>query len=265
MSGTVNFSVFIPARLESTRLPGKVLLDIAGQPMLQHVYERALNSGAERVVIATDNDKIAAVARSFGAEICMTSTAHHSGTERIGEAVAQLALPPSTIIVNLQADEPLAPPSAIRALAQALEGEGESGVEMATLCTPIKHREELLSADVVKVVGNRTGCALYFSRAPIPWSSELRDNERDTLPAGSAWMRHIGLYAYRHSLLNRWAKLPKSPLERSERLEQLRALWNDVPIRLVTAAQHFPAGIDTAADLARIREHFCERGHDAKN
>ncbi len=250
MSASPRFSVIIPARLESTRLPDKVLLDIGGRTMLQRVYEQALKSGAVRVVIATDNPRIAAVADGFGAESCITSARHNSGTERICEAVAKLALQPTETVVNLQADEPLAPPEAIGQVAAVLA----AGDEMATLCVAIASADELRSPAVVKVVADGAGRALYFSRLPIPWAGASGDGA--SLPSDGLWMRHIGIYAYRVSLLRRWAELGPSALERSECLEQLRALSAGVLIRLAVVRESFPPGVDTAADLERVRHHF---------
>ncbi|MCB1924727.1 MAG: 3-deoxy-manno-octulosonate cytidylyltransferase [Gammaproteobacteria bacterium] len=245
------FKVVIPARYASQRLPGKPLLDIAGKPMIQHVYERACESGAGDVVIATDDDRIRATAAGFGGQVCMTSAEHSSGTDRIAEVVTQLGWPDDTLIVNLQGDEPLMPPVLLSQVAVTLEEHTDAG--MATLAVPLDSTQQLFDPNCVKVVTDHAGYALYFSRATIPWK---RDMFKRDATAESAWLegihRHLGIYAYRAGFLTRYASLPVSPIERMEALEQLRVLWNGGRIA-VDIAQHVPpAGVDTAEDLARV-------------
>lgn len=253
----MSFIVIIPARYASSRLPGKPLLDIAGKPMIHHVYERACESGAERIIIATDDDRIEAVAQSFGAEVCMTSTAHLSGTDRLQEVAAHYDFDQEEIIVNVQGDEPLIPPQNIAQVAHLLGGESET--VMATLCEPICDAKVLLNPNVVKVVSDSQDYALYFSRAPIPWARDefaggkvLRDGTAE-IPKHD-YLRHIGIYAYRAGFLHQFVKWPQAPLEKSESLEQLRALWNGERIKIARAIQPPPAGVDTEEDLFRVRE-----------
>lgn len=240
--------VIIPARYASTRLPGKPLLRIADKPLIQHVYECAQASGAVRITIATDDARIADAASAFEAEACLTATTHHSGTERIAEVVEKLAIPDDTIIVNLQGDEPLMPPALIRAVADALAAEPQAAV--ATAMHRLTDQAMLGNPNVVKVVCDRDGFALYFSRAPIPW--EARHGK---YPAGSFLaFRHIGLYAYRAGFVRRYAAWPACPLEEIERLEQLRVLWYGERIVVWETKEAPAAGVDTTEDLQRVRE-----------
>ena len=241
----MDFKVVIPARYASTRLPGKPLLEIAGQPMLQHVYERVQHSGASEVIVATDDARIADAARGFNADICMTSTAHRSGTERLGEVVEQAGWDDDTIVVNVQGDEPMLPTVLVRQVADGLAGHAEAMV--ATLAYPLESLAEAADLNIVKVVLDRYGYALYFSRAPIPC-------HRDGDDGGSAGigLRHIGLYAYRSGFLKRYAELEPSPLEALEKLEQLRVLWHGMKIYVGVAAEMPGPGVDTAEDLERV-------------
>jgi len=245
------FRVVIPARYASQRLPGKPLLHIAGRPMIQHVYDRACESGAEEVVIATDDPRVQAAAGAFAARICMTSSEHTSGTDRIAEVVRTLHWPEDTLVVNLQGDEPLMPPALLTQVARALESHVES--DMATLAVPLTDPDQLFDANTVKVVADRNGYALYFSRATIPWKRDLFNTDG---VVQSPWLegvhRHLGIYAYRAGFLGGYASLPVSPIERMESLEQLRVLWNGGRIAVDLAADAPPAGIDTAEDLARV-------------
>ena len=250
------FRVVIPARYDSTRLPGKVLLPLAGKPMLQWVCERARGSRAEEVWIATDDERIAAVARGFGAAVVMTSAAHASGTDRIAEAAWLLRWAAEDVVVNLQADEPLMPPALIDQVNELLVRHPHAAI--ATLATPIASLEEFLDPNAVKVVTNRDGRALYFSRAPVPW-------DRDGAPAGlasqrsfGAASRHIGLYAYRVGALREIAALAPSPLELRERLEQLRALESGFEIRVASAAERPGPDVNTLEDLERVRTRLEE-------
>lgn len=245
------FTVVIPARYASTRLPGKPLLDIAGKPMLQHVYEQAQKSEAKRIVIATDDQRIATVAEGFGAEVCMTSADHPSGTDRLQEAVTRLGLYADDIVVNVQGDEPLIPPRVINQVAHNLAAEPTAGI--ATLSEPIEDLGALLNPNVVKVVADVRGRALYFSRAPIPWPRNAFAEAPDRFPQGVDYQRHIGIYAYRVKLLNDFVHWEPSHLELTECLEQLRAMQNGVYIHVAEADELPPAGVDTEEDLERIR------------
>ena len=245
------FRVVIPARHASSRLPGKPLVDIAGKPMLQRVWERAMAAGAHEVVIATDDERIARVAGGFGAEVQMTSASHPSGTDRLAEVAVRRGWRDADVVVNVQGDEPLLPPALVRQAAALLEA--DPGADIATLCTPIASAQELLDPNVCKLVRRADGRALYFSRAPIPWY-------RDSAPAGIASqrefagaMRHIGLYAYRVGALKRLSVSPPSALEEAERLEQLRALHLGMAIIVAEACERPGPGVDTAADLERVR------------
>ena len=245
------FNVVIPARYASQRLPGKPLLDIGGKPMIRHVYERACASGAAQVVIATDDPRIQAAAGAFTDAVCMTSSAHASGTDRIAEVVRQLGWPDDTVVVNLQGDEPLMPPALLGQVAETLVSHVDA--DMATLAVPLDAPEQLFDTNTVKVVSDRHGYALYFSRAPIPWK---RDQfVKDAEPQAS-WLegmyRHLGIYAYRAGFLAGYAGLPASPIERMESLEQLRVLWNGGRIAVDVVEDAPPAGVDTAEDLARV-------------
>ena len=244
------FRVAIPARLASTRLPGKVLAPIAGRSMIEHVHRLAVRSGAQEVVVATDDERVRAACAAFSAQVEMTSANHPSGMDRIAELARRRAWADDSIVVNVQADEPLLPPALIGQAAALLAG--DPGADIATLCTPIATLEEYLDPNVVKVVMRADGRALYFSRAPIPWN-------RETAPAGLAsqkayrgsW-RHIGIYAYRLGALLRLAASPPSALERLERLEQLRALQSGLAIVIAESCETPGPGVDTAADLAQV-------------
>lgn len=237
----MSFSVVIPARYASTRLPGKPLLDIAGKPMLQHTWERALLSGASRVVIATDDARILEAANAFGAEVLMTSASHQSGSDRICEVVDALGVDDSECVINVQADEPLIPPEAIDQVAESLRLNADYG--LATLCESIEDEREYSEPSSVKVVMDKVGRALYFSRAPIPASVSL--------PAEC--YRHIGIYAYRVGVLRKFVTWPVAAIEAVERLEQLRALYNGVAIHVSIASTRIPPGVDTPEDLAAVR------------
>ena len=222
------YTVVIPARYGSTRLPGKPLLEIQGKTMVQRVWEQAGLSGAERVVIATDDHRILEVAQAFGAQVCMTSVEHVSGTDRLQQVVAELGLVADHIVVNVQGDEPLIPPQVIDQVAANLSGHPHASI--ATLCEDIDNIEDLINPNVVKVVTDAQGMALYFSRAPIPWPRDAFTDTRDVMPVGGNWYRHIGLYAYRVGFLHQFVNWPPAPEEHLESLEQLRALHNGVGI-----------------------------------
>lgn len=249
MSSDPSFVVAIPARYGSQRLPGKPLLPIAGVPMIVHVAQRALEAGAREVMVATDDVRIVEALAGSGVDVTMTSPSHASGSDRLAELVALRAWPDATIVVNLQGDEPLAPPSGIRRVARAL---AESDTPMATLATPLISVEELFDPNCVKVVRDHLGRALYFSRAPMPWPRDAFMADRNQLPDGVPFLRHIGIYAYRAGFLRLLAGLPRSALEKAESLEQLRALEHGYAIQVATATETFPAGVDTIEDLIRV-------------
>ncbi|RAU17252.1 3-deoxy-manno-octulosonate cytidylyltransferase [Nitrincola tibetensis] len=247
------FTVVIPARFASTRFPGKPLVDVLGKPMVQHVYERALESDAQRIIIATDHEQIAEVAASFGAEVCMTSTQHQSGTDRLQEVVSKLGFDDSEVVVNVQGDEPLIPPRIINQVAKNLIEHSDAGI--ATLSESIHLVDSLMNPNVVKVVCDEAGRALYFSRAAMPWPRDaFMQGVTASMPSGFAWQRHIGLYAYRVSLLNDFVTWPVAAIEATESLEQLRALWKGVRIQVSVAEEAPPTGVDTPEDLQRVIE-----------
>lgn len=244
----MSFTVVIPARYQSTRLPGKPLADIAGKPMVQWVYEQALQSGAERVIVATDDPRVEQAVHDFGGLVCMTSAEHQSGTERLAEVVALMGIEDDHIIVNVQGDEPLIPPSIIRQVADNLSS---SQAPMATLAVEIDHQDEIFNPNAVKVVADKEGYALYFSRAAIPWD---RDNfALPEKPIVQPLMRHIGIYAYRAGFINTYIHWQPSMLEKIESLEQLRVLWYGEKIHVAVALEAPPAGVDTPEDLAVVR------------
>lgn len=253
------FTVVIPARFASQRLPGKPLVDIAGRPMIEHVWQRAMASGAERVLIATDSEQIATVARGFGADVVMTREDHVNGTSRLTEVVDRLELADDACIVNVQGDEPLLPSALIDQVAASLRNDDSAA--MATLAEPIVDRATLMRASVVKVVCSQQGRALYFSRAPIPWDRDRFDRPADEqhYELGQGWYRHIGIYAYRASFLRDYQHLPVAPVEACEQLEQLRALYHGYAISVGVASEQYPAGVDTPEDLARVREWLTRR------
>ncbi|HYQ70431.1 MAG TPA: 3-deoxy-manno-octulosonate cytidylyltransferase [Gammaproteobacteria bacterium] len=241
-----HFKVVIPARYASTRLPGKPLRHIAGRPMLQHVYDRVLQSGAEAVIIATDDPRIEQAAGTFSAGVCMTSPEHTSGTERLGEVVERMRWPDETIIVNVQGDEPLIPPTLISQVAEDLAAHPDAAV--ATLAHAIATTAEAQDPNVVKVVTDRSGYALYFSRAAVPFHRDRRHDDTAGL------LRHIGLYAYRAGFLRHYRNLEPAPIERAEMLEQLRVLWHGMKIHVGMAAQMPGSGVDTEADLLSVEK-----------
>lgn len=254
------FVVIIPARFGSTRLPGKPLLDIGGQPMIQRVWERAGASAASRVVVATDDERVAAGVRAFGGEVCLTRASHESGTDRLQEVAQQLQLDDDQIVVNVQGDEPLIPPAVIDQVARNLAASRRA--EIATLAKRIRTRADLFNPNVVKVVVDESQHALYFSRAPIPWDRDAWSGEsaetaaRDAAPLAGEWARHIGIYAYRVGFLHRFVGWPPGRLEQLEKLEQLRAMEQGVAIHVDESCEEIPAGVDTAEDLERVQQLF---------
>lgn len=246
----MTFRVVIPARYASTRLPGKPLRRLGGKIMLQHVYERAMESGAATVVIATDDERIRQAAESFGADVIMTAAAHPSGTDRLAEVVAHGDYASSEIIVNLQGDEPLMPAAIIRQVGSNLAEREEASI--STVCARITSPAELFDPNIVKVVFDQAGYALYFSRAPVPWHRDAFDkNGAGVSAVGDHW-RHIGMYAYRAGFLRDYMQWAPCRLEQVEALEQLRALWYGRRIHVAEAVAETVAGVDTEEDLARV-------------
>lgn len=252
-SSATDFTVAIPARMGATRLPGKPLRMLAGEPLILHVVRRALDAGASEVVVATDDARIAEALWQTRVRVCMTGTHHASGSDRLADCAEQLGWDDERIVVNLQGDEPFAPPQGIRAVAQCLAEQQD--VPMATLAARIENADELFDPNVVKLVRGANSDALYFSRAPIPWHRDAFVRDRLTLPAGD-WLRHIGIYAYRAGFLRRFAAMPQGRLERIESLEQLRALEAGVRIAVAITPVVFPPGVDTEADLERAEARF---------
>lgn len=245
------FIVIIPARSASTRLPGKMLADVAGIPMVVRVAQRALASGASDVYIATDDPSIAKVAAAFDFKALMTRADHPSGTDRLTEAVNTLGLSDEAIVVNVQGDEPLIDPALIHQVASLAARDTEAAI--ATCAAPIADAQDFFNPNIVKVVLNTRGHALYFSRAPIPWNRDALANGQQVLVQGSEALHHIGLYAYRVGFLKKFPSLSRGILEGIESLEQLRALEHGYNIAVLKTSSHPGAGVDTQADLDRVR------------
>lgn len=248
------FRVVIPARYASTRLPGKPLADIHGKPMIVRVVERARLAGARSVCVATDHAAVFEAVSACGAEVLMTRPDHASGTDRLAEVVDSLGWADDEIVVNVQGDEPLIEPALIAAVAQALDDAPQAAV--ATAAHALTHADALFDPNVVNVVTDAAGCALYFSRAPIPWARDAFALDRTQLPAGLPVMRHVGIYAYRVAFLRQYANLAASPIESWEALEQLRVLWHGYRIAVLPIADAPAAGVDTPQDLERVRRVF---------
>jgi 3-deoxy-manno-octulosonate cytidylyltransferase (CMP-KDO synthetase) len=252
----VSFIVIIPARLASTRLPNKPLADLGGKPMVVRVAERAKEAGAARIIVATDHASIRAACEQHGVEVCMTRADHPSGTDRIAEVARAMDLAPDAVVVNLQGDEPLIDPQLLQAAAARIGAD----VPMSTCAHPLHDAADAFNPNVVKVVLDKQGRALYFSRATIPWHRDAFANDTSTLPAGYVPLRHIGLYAYRNDFLQAYPALEVSPLEGIEALEQLRVLWHGYPIAVHVTASAPAAGVDTPADLARVQAFYNSGG-----
>jgi 3-deoxy-manno-octulosonate cytidylyltransferase (CMP-KDO synthetase) len=248
----MSFIVIIPARLASTRLPNKPLADLGGKPMVVRVAERAALSGAARIIVATDHAEIRAVCEAHGIEVCMTRADHPSGTDRIAEVAQALQLPADAVIVNLQGDEPLIEPALLAATARLIS----DTVPMATCAHALDDMGDAFNPNVVKVVLDKAGRAMYFSRATIPWHRDGFAASRQDLPAGYVPLRHVGLYAYSNAFLQTYPTLSVSPLEAIEALEQLRVLWHGYQIAVHITEAAPAAGVDTAEDLARVRQFF---------
>lgn len=251
-----SFRVVIPARFASTRLPGKPLLDIGGKPMVVRVAERVQACGALSVVVATDHAEIAEVVRAHGYHAVMTRADHASGTDRLAEVAQSQGWGDDDIVVNVQGDEPLVDPVLVREVAYNLAGHRDAAI--ATACHVIADREEMLSPNVVKVVLDHHGFALYFSRAPIPWPRDAFAAGENELPEGLPVYRHIGLYAYRAAFLGIYNRLEPAAIEQFEALEQLRALWHGYKISVAVTETAPAAGVDTEADLQRVRAVFTD-------
>lgn len=250
--------IVIPARYASSRLPGKPLLPLAGKPMLQHVYETACQSQAQEVVIATDDERIAKAADGFNARVCMTSAEHSSGTMRIAEVIDVMGWADDEIIVNLQGDEPLMPVSLLNQVAQDMEH--HQYADTATLAAHLEHPQQLFDPNVVKVVLDRKGYALYFSRAPIPWKrDDIAWGREVTAEVSRGYLRHIGLYAYRAAFIKEYVTWSEAPIETQESLEQLRTLWHGKRIHVSLAAEIPPAGVDTPEDVQRTEALLQQR------
>lgn len=249
----MSFTVIIPARMKSTRLPEKPLLPIEGLPMVVRVAQAARRSGALRVVVATDHEAILEACRVYGVEAVLTSEAHPTGTDRLAEAVAALGLPDEAIVVNVQGDEPLIPPAVIAQAAELLEAHPECAI--ATAAHPIRDVISFLNPNVVKVELNARGEAMTFTRAPVPWPRDhFRIHGQTSLPEGHPALHHVGLYAYRAGFLKRFPSLPQAPVETAESLEQMRAMYFGERIAVLVLDEALPAGVDTLEDLERVRE-----------
>ncbi len=254
-AGPPPFKILIPARYGATRLPGKPLRELAGRALVLRVLDRARESGAQEVVVATDDERIRAAVELDGARAYLTGTQHACGSDRLAEAVTRLGWGDEELVVNLQGDEPLMPAELVHAVVADLAARPEA--QVATLAVALAGRSELLDPHVVKVVTDRDGYASYFSRAPIPWARDAGVGGCDTLPEGEgAYLRHLGLYAYRVGSLKWMAGLDPAPAERLESLEQLRVLWHGGRIHVAVAAHAPPGGVDTEADLQRVAARF---------
>lgn len=245
----MSFTVIIPARYDASRLPGKPLLDVAGKPLLQHTFERAISSDATDVYIATDDERIREAATDFGAKVLMTRADHPSGTDRLQEAASQLGLAADDVVVNVQGDEPLIPPSVINQVAANVVSKESVGI--ATLCEVISEQDEINDPNSVKVVFDHGGRALYFSRSTLPHNGSA---------SAKNCYRHIGLYGYRVEVLNQFVKWSPAELEVAEKLEQLRALYHGVEIHVEVCNEQIPPGVDTARDLETVRLFFKQQG-----
>lgn len=244
----MSFTVVIPARYQSTRLPGKPLADIGGKPMIRWVYEQAIQAGADNVIVATDDSRVEKAVESFGGQVCMTSPDHESGTERLAEVVEKMAIADDHIIVNVQGDEPLIPPSII---AQVADNLANSVAPMSTLAVEISDEAEVFNPNAVKVLTDKDGYAMYFSRATIPWDRDSFANDAKQIK--QPLMRHIGIYAYRAGFINTYINWQPTALEKIECLEQLRVLWYGEKIHVEVAKEAPAAGVDTPEDLEVVR------------
>jgi len=252
-----DFVVAIPARYAASRLPGKPLRALAGEPLVLHVARRALAAGAREVWIATDDQRIADALKDSGVQVAMTSPDHASGTDRLAECADLAGWRDDAVVVNLQGDEPFAPAAGIVAVAQTLR---DSGAEMSTLAVAVTEVDTLFDPNAVKLVRAANGDALYFSRAPIPWPRDAFAKDRERMPGGGEWLRHIGIYGYRAGFLRKFAKMRPGRLEQIESLEQLRALEAGYRIAVGISPEAFPPGVDTPEDLARAEAFLAAQG-----
>ncbi|WP_407352114.1 3-deoxy-manno-octulosonate cytidylyltransferase [Luteimonas sp. R10] len=255
MPGPIDFIVAIPARHDAARLPGKPLRLLAGEPLVLHVARRALAAGAREVWVATDDARVVQALSGTAVRTAMTSAAHPSGTDRLAECADIAGWDDATVVVNLQGDEPFAPAAGIRAVAEVLAA---SGAPMSTLAAPIDDVDTLFDPNAVKLVRAGNGDALYFSRAPVPWPRDAFAADRGRLPEEGGWLRHIGIYGYRAGFLRAFAALPPGRLERTEALEQLRALEAGHRIAVALTPEPFPPGVDTPGDLARAESRMAQ-------
>jgi len=244
--------VVIPARYNSSRLPGKPLLEMLGRPMIWHVYQRAVESGFDSVIVATDDERISSIVEEFGGKVVLTNAEHESGTDRLAEVADKLGFAENDVVVNLQGDEPLVPPSCVNKLADVFNNKQD--VDIATLSCPIEKSDDVFNPNVVKVVTRADRQAMYFSRAPIPWHRGVFDEEQENVKLTSNYERHIGMYAYRTNKLKTLSRLPVSALERLESLEQLRALESGMSIYVERLEFLPPHGVDTYQDYEAIVE-----------
>lgn len=254
----MQFVVVIPARYASARLPGKPLADIAGKPMVVHVADRARESGAYEVIVATDDHRVQQAVAQHGHQAIMTRADHVSGTDRIAEIATLRGWPDDVIVVNAQGDEPRMPPQLLQAVAEQIATHGDAVI--ATACHPLHSAEEMFDTNAVKVVLDKNGYAIYFSRAPIPYARDAFKVSTSSLPRGLPAYRHLGLYAYRCSFLKIYSTLPPATIEQFESLEQLRALWHGYRISVVVTNQAPDPGVDTPQDLENMRRAFLSRG-----
>ncbi len=248
----MSFTIIIPARFESSRLPGKPLKDIHGKPMIEWTWRQAQSAGASRVIVATESEEVEAVCKDFGAEVVMTSPDHQSGTERIAEVIDLAGINGDEILVNVQGDEPMLPTELIHQVAEGLEKHHE--ISMATLCEPIEDIETVFNPNAVKVCRDWADRAINFSRAPLPWSRDTFMGENQSLPENWAYKRHIGLYAYRAGFVKQYVAWPECELEHVEKLEQLRVLWHGEKILVLDALCDAGVGVDTEEDLEKVRQ-----------
>ena len=268
VTGETSFVVVIPARYQSSRLPGKVLADINGKPMIQWVVEKAQLSGARQVIVATDNDEVAAVVSGFGATVCKTRADHQSGTERLAEVMEKYQFNDDEIIVNVQGDEPFIPPENIAQVANNLANQQQNShvARMSTLAINIDSVDEAFNPNAVKVILDKDGYALYFSRATIPYDRERflnadANTEENIRAIGDFYLRHVGIYAYRAGFIKDYVNWPTSELEQVEALEQLRVLYQGERIHVAVANSHVPVeGVDTPEDLAKARAYAASLG-----
>ncbi|MEO1750339.1 3-deoxy-manno-octulosonate cytidylyltransferase [Thiofaba sp. EF100] len=251
----MGYKLVIPARYGSSRLPGKPLLPLAGRPLIAHVIERARTCQADEIILATDDERIRVAGEGLGVRVVMTSSSHATGTDRLAEVVRLMGWPDDTLVLNLQGDEPLIPADLLDRLAENLAAHPQAAI--ATLCTPIHSARDLFDPHVVKVVRDRFGFALYFSRAPIPWERDAFGMEADAYHDHA--FRHLGLYAYRAGFLRNFAEWPEAPIEKLEKLEQLRALWQGARIHVDVVMEPPGHGVDTAEDLARVEALLAPR------